>query len=135
MFELNEILKTNHLDPTYDIVFELLRDHQFCYSDTCYTLPIFNVIDDSTIQMYISYTIFSHQVALVNGNTLHFQEDKLPSLNVSDLIHPQIDKISRPITKVDLLADVFFPIYSKDKISLQCLNPQFVIIDNEKKVL
>jgi hypothetical protein len=90
--------------------------------------------------MYVSCTIlnnqrtsiFSHQVALVNGNTLHFQEDKLPSLNVSDLIHPQIDKISRPITKVDLLADVFFPIYSKDKISLQCLIPQFVIIDDEE---
>jgi hypothetical protein len=71
-------------------------------------------------------SIFSHQVALINGATLHFQEDKLPSLNVSDLIHPQIDKISRPITKVDLLADIFPPIYSKDKISLQCLTPQLV---------
>ena len=93
MFELNQILKTNQLSPTYNIVFELLRDHQFCFSSTCYTLPIFNVIDDLTIQitvqkavqslakvMYVSCTIlnnqrtsiFSHQVALVNGSTLHF---------------------------------------------------------------
>ena len=32
MFELGQILKHNQLDPTYDIVFNLLREHQFCYS-------------------------------------------------------------------------------------------------------
>ena len=105
MFDLDQILKTNQLDATYNIVFELLRQHQFCHSNTCYTLPISNVIYDYTIQitvqslakeMYISCTIlnnqrtsiFSYEVALVEGNTLHFQEDKLPSVNLSELIHP-----------------------------------------------
>ena len=70
---------------------------------------------------------------MVKGNTLHFQEDKLPSVNLSELILPTIDNKSRPITKTDLLADIFFPIYSSQKISLQCLEPQFVTIDREKR--
>ena len=130
MFDLDRILKTNQLDANYNIVFELLRNHQFCLSNTCYTLPIFNVMDHNTIQitvqksvqslaraMYISCTILnnrrtsilSHQVALIKDNTLHFQEDKLPSLNLSELIHPNIDKVSRPLSKSDLLADIFTP--------------------------
>ena len=127
MFDLDQILKTNQLDANYNIVFELLRNRQFCLSNTCYTLPIFNVMDHNTIQitvqksvqslaraMYTSCTIlnnrrtsiFSHQVALIKDNTLNFQEDKLPSVNLSELIHPNIDKVSRPILKSDLLADI-----------------------------
>ena len=49
MYDLDQILKTNKLDPNYNIVFKLLRNHQFCHSNTCYALPIFNVIDDFTI--------------------------------------------------------------------------------------
>ena len=30
MFDLDQILKTNQLDSNYNIVFELLRNHQFC---------------------------------------------------------------------------------------------------------
>ena len=66
-----------------------------------------------------------HQVALIKDNTLHFQEDKLPSLNLSELIHTN--------TKSDLLADIFYPVYSGQKISLQCINPQFVTIDKVKR--
>ena len=91
--------------------------------------------------MYISCTIlnnrrtsiFSHQIALIKDNTLHFQEDKLPSLNLSELIHPNIDKVSRPISKSDLLADIFYPVYSGQKVSLQCISAQFVTIDNVKR--
>ena len=98
MFDLDQILKTNQLDANYNILFELLRNHQG-----------FNLMDHNTIQitvqktvlslaraMYISCTIlnnrrtsiFRHQVALIKDNTLHFQEDKLHSLNLSELIHP-----------------------------------------------
>ena len=53
MFDLDQILKTNKLDANYQIVFELLRNHQFCQSNTCYTLPIFNAINDFTIQITV----------------------------------------------------------------------------------
>ena len=112
LFDLEQILQNNQIDPNYEIVFQLLRNHQFCLGNTCYTLPIFNVMDQNTIQItvqtstqslaraiYISCTIlanrrtsiFSHQIALIKDNILYFQEDKLPSLNLSQLIHPDID--------------------------------------------
>ena len=153
-FNLDQILKNNKLDSTYNIVFELLRSHQFCRSNTCYTLPIFNILNEKTIQItvqkavqslakaiFISCTIlnnrrtsvYSHQIALIQGTTLHFQEDDLPSKQISDLIHPNIDKVTRPISKVDLLDNIFYPIYANQKISLQCLDPQFVTIDGERR--
>ena len=59
MFELGQILKHNQLDPTYNIVFNLLREHQFCFSDTCYTLPIFNILDKDTIQILVQKAVQS----------------------------------------------------------------------------
>ena len=55
-------------------------------------------------------SIFNHQVALIKENILHFQEDKLLSVDLSALIHPDIDRVSRPIEKIDLLADIFFKV-------------------------
>ena len=87
LFDLQEILKHNKLDPVYNILFDLLREHEFCYSATCYTLPIFSILNETTFQVsvqtaeqslvpavYISCTIqpnlrtsiFSHQIALVD---------------------------------------------------------------------
>ena len=42
IFDLKQILSTNHLDKAYDIVFALLRDAEFCFQSLCYSLPIFN---------------------------------------------------------------------------------------------
>ena len=117
---------------------------------------LFNIQDRESIQVtvqtssqylaravYISCTIlankctsiYSHQIALIKDNVLHFQEDKLPSLNLSQLIHPDIDKVTGFIEKSDLLAEVFYPVYSGEKISLQCLNPQFVVINDKKYIV
>ena len=51
MLDMLDILKHNTLDPVYNILFELLRKHEFCYSATCYTLPIFSVLNKTTIQI------------------------------------------------------------------------------------
>ena len=38
--------------------------------------------------------VYSHQIALVDGPVLHFQEDQLPSIKIADLVHPSIDKMT-----------------------------------------
>ena len=58
------------------------------------------------------------------------REDKLPSIQIT--VHPSIDKTSRSIAETDLLDCTFYPVYADDKVSLQCLEPQFVTI-NEKE--
>ena len=52
-FDLQEILKHNKLDPVYVILFALLREHEFCYSATCYTLPIFTILNTTTFQVSV----------------------------------------------------------------------------------
>ena len=100
LFDLNEILKTIKLDPHFDIVFQLLREHEFCLNNVCYSLPIFTVLDAHQIQIqvqlshqtlakahYVSCTIpqnewtsiFSHQISIIDKNEeLHFPENSLP---------------------------------------------------------
>ena len=58
---------------------------------------------------------------MITNNVLNFPEDKLPSVNLTQLMHPNIDRVSRFIEDVDLLAGVFYPVYSGEKISLQFL--------------
>ncbi len=154
LFSLEQILQNNRLDSAYEIIFELLRTHQFCNSDTCLTAPIFTVISDSKIQItvqkalqslakavFISCTVlqndrtsvYSHQIALVDGPNLHFQEDQLPSIRATDLVHPSIDKMTRPISETDLLDGIFYPVYADNKVSLQCLEAKFVTINNKER--
>ena len=120
----------------------------------CYTTPIFTVIENNSIQItvqkarqslakavFVSCTVlansrtsvFSHQIALVDDATLHFQEDQLPSIQLSDHVHLSIDKSTRLISKADLLDGIFYPVYADDKVSLQCLDSQFVTINGKER--
>ena len=155
LFDLNEILKTIKLDPHFNIVFQLLRDHEFCLNNICYSLPIFTVLDAHQIQIqvqlshqtltnayYVSCTIlqngrtsiFSHQVGIIDKKEeLHFPENSLPSINLTDLLHPKIDQNTRKIGISDLILDQLYPIYADKLISLQCLTPKFIFVDHKKK--
>ena len=136
LFDLQEILKPNKLDPVYNILFDLLREHEFCYSATCYTLPIFSIINETTFQVsvqtaeqslvpavYISCTIqpnlrtsmFSHQIALVDGDTLNFQADQLPSIKLADLIHPKVYETTRALQLSDYVNQQLYLIYPERK--------------------
>ena len=154
MFDLQDILKHNTLDPVYDILFELLREHEFCYSATCYTLPIFSVLNATTLQVsvqtaeqslvpavYVSCTImpnlrtsvFSHQIALLDGDILNFQADRLPSITLQDLIHPKVDQATRQLQLSDYVHQQLYLIYSGKKISLQCITAQMITVNNVKR--
>jgi hypothetical protein len=154
LFDLKEILKTNHLDKSYAIIFELLRNEEFCFESRCYSLPIFSVLKDNIIQItvemssqqlskaeYISCTIlpnkrtsiYSHQLAILRDGKLHFKGDELPSISFLQLKDPKIDARTRPISKEDKMEDIFYPIYSNEKVSLQCMLPQHVEIDGEMR--
>ena len=121
----------------------------------CYSLPIFTVLGDGEIQiqiqtshqtlakaLYISCTvlqnqrtsIYSHKIGLIDHKEeIHFPNNDLPSLNLTDLIHPNIDKVTRKITIEDLIVEKIYPIYYDKSISLQCLKPKFILIDEKKK--
>jgi hypothetical protein len=152
LFDLKEILKTNQLDKSYAIIFELLRNEEFCFESRCYSLPIFSVLNDNIIQItvemssqrlskaeYISCTIlpnertsiYSHQLAILRDGKLHFNRDDLPSISFLQLKDPKIDARTRPISEEDKMEDIFYPIYSNEKVSLQCMSPQRVEIDGE----
>ena len=154
MFDLQDILKHNTLDPVYDILFELLREHEFCYSATCYTLPIFSVLNATTLQVsvqtaeqslapavYVSCTImpnlrtsiFSHQIALLDGNILNFQADQLPSIPLEDLIHPKVDQATRQLQLSDYVHQQLYLIYSGKRISLQCITAQMITVNKVKR--
>ena len=78
-------------------------------------------------------SIYSHQIAIIDDKKLlHFPDHDLPSLNLTDLLHPNIDRLTRPIQTKDLLVDSLYPIYNHQKISLQCLEPQFIELDGVK---
>ena len=151
MYDLEQILEHNRLDPVYDILFSLIRQHEFCYSDKCFLLPIFNILNETAIQVnmqtakqslapaaYISCTlthnlrtsIYSHQIALIDGQTLNFKQDQLPSITFADLIHPNIDLQTRPIQPTDLVQSILYVLYSEKKVSLQCLESQMITVDN-----
>ena len=111
MFKLTQIYQHAKLHKTYDILFNLLRETQFCEFSECFSNPIFSILKPSTIRasvttlkqslakaVYISCTIlpnyrtsiYSHTIALLNPkNELHFPKDQLPSLKLHDLINPQ----------------------------------------------
>ena len=94
------ILKSIQLDPNFEIVFQLLRKHQYCLSNLCYSLPIFTVLGVGVIQiqvqtshqtlakaLYISCTvlqnqrtsIYSHKIGLIDRkDELHFPDNDLP---------------------------------------------------------
>ena len=154
MFDLSEILKHNRLDPVYDILFSLLRQHEFCHSSTCYTLPIFSILNSTSLQVsvqtaqqslapavYISCTlqtnlrtsVFSHQIALVDDDTLNFQADQLPSVTFSQLVNPSIDENTRALMDTDMIASELYLIYSATKVSLQCVHPQMITVDGMKR--
>ena len=155
IFDLKQILSTNHLDKSYDIIFSLLRDAEFCFQSLCYSLPIFNSFDKNIVTVsvqttkqslakgyYISCTIlpnhrtsvYSHQMAILSDDMLHFKEDGLASISFEDLKHSNIDFLTRSITSEDMLVDQFYPIYSGQKVSLQCLNPIHVVINSNQKM-
>ena len=154
MFDLAEILKHNSLDPVYDILFSLIRQHEFCHSVTCYTLPIFSILNATSIQVsvqtaqqslapavYISCTlqpnlrtsVFSHQIALIDGDKLNFQADQLPSISFAQLINPSIDQTTRSLLDTDMIFGELYLIYSGLKVSLQCLHPQMITIDGVER--
>jgi hypothetical protein len=154
MFDLAEILKHNSLDPVYDILFSLIRQHEFCHSVTCYTLPIFSILNATSIQVsvqtaqqslapavYISCTlqpnlrtsVFSHQIALLDGDKLNFQADQLPSITFAQLINPSIDQTTRSLLDTDMIFGELYLIYSGLKVSLQCIHPQMITIDGTKR--
>ena len=154
MFDLTEILKHNRLDPIYEILFSLIRQHEFCHSVTCYTLPIFSILNATSLQVsvqtaqqslapavYISCTlqpnlrtsVFSHQIALVDGDKLNFQADQLPSITFSQLINPSIDATTRSLLDTDMISGELYLIYSGIKVSLQCIHPQMITVDGTKR--
>jgi hypothetical protein len=63
IFDLQQILSTNHLDKSYDIVFSLLRTSEFCFQSLCYSLPIFSSIDKTLVAV----TVQSTQQSLAKG--------------------------------------------------------------------
>jgi len=153
IFDLKQILRTNHLDKTYDIVFALLRDAEFCFQSLCYSLPIFSSIDGDLVAVnvqstkqslakgfYISCTvlpnsrtsIYSHKMAIMSNNMLHFKEDDLASLSIEDLKNPKVDLVTRNIIQDDKLVNEFYPIYSGQKVSLQCLEPKHIVVDGTR---
>ena len=154
IFDLKQILSTNHLDKAYDIVFALLRDAEFCFQSLCYSLPIFNSFDKSIVTVnvqttkqslakgyFISCTIlpnhrtsvYSHQMAILEDGMLHFKENGLASVSFDDLKNSNIDFSTRSITSEDMLANQFYPIYNGQKVSLQCLEPVHIVINSDQK--
>ena len=110
------------MDKSYDIVFALLRDAEFCYQSLCYSLPIFSSINGNIVSVnvqstkqqlargyYISCTIlpnertsiYSHKMAILENNMLHFKEQGLASLSFEDLKNPQVDFLTRNIIYLD----------------------------------
>ena len=64
---------------------------------------------------------------------MHFQEDNLPSVTFTQLKEPQIDARTRLISDEDKLAQIFYPIYMNERVSLQCLTPQHIVVDGEAR--
>ena len=154
MFDMLDILKNNALDPVYNILFELLRKHEFCYSATCYTLPIFSALNETTIQIsvqtaaqslvpavYVSCTImpnlrtsiFSHQIAILDGDNLNFQAPQLPSIPLALLHDPKVDEATRQLELTDYVHQQLYLIYSGKKVSLQCITAQMIVVDGSKQ--
>jgi hypothetical protein len=71
-------------------------------------------------------------MAIFENDLLHFKKEGLASVSFSDLKRPNIDLLSRPIHAEDKLVNLFYPIYNGMKVSLQCLDPITIIVDNEK---
>ena len=106
----------------------------------CYSLPIFRVLGDGEIQiqiqtshqtlakaLYLSCTvlqnqrtsIYSHKIGLIDHKEeIHFPNNDLPTLNLTDWIPPNIDKVTRKITIEDLIVEKIYPIYYDKSISL-----------------
>ena len=154
LFDLKEILKSNHLDKSYSIIFELLRNEDFCFESRCYTLPIFSVLPDNVIQISVEMStqklsraefitctilpnsrtsIYSNQLAILKDNKLHFKLDNLPSISFLQLKDPEIDSQTRSISAEDMLENIFYPIYSNEKVSLQCISPMHINIDGQAR--
>ena len=77
-------------------------------------------------------SVYSHTMAIFEDDLLHFKKEGLASVSFSDLKRPNIDLLSRPIHAEDKLVNLFYPIYNGMKVSLQCLDPIAIIVDNEK---
>ena len=154
MFKLTQIFQHAKLHESYDILFSLLRDTQFCEFSQCFSNPIFTIVKEGTITasvttlkqslakaVYISCTIlpthrtsiYSHTIAILNPQgELHFQQDKLPSLKLQDLVNPKKVEIqTRNLIPSDFVSEEFYPIYSYDKISLHCMVPKIIQIDGQ----
>ena len=154
MFKLTQIFQHAKLHESYHILFSLLRDTQFCEFSICFSNPIFSVVTEGTISasvttlkqslakaVYISCTIlkthrtsiYSHTIAILNPQgELHFQQDKLPSLKLQDLVNPKkVESQTRTLIPSDFVSEQFYPIYSNDKISLHCMEPKIIQIDGQ----
>ena len=57
----------------------------------------------------------------------------LPNLNISDLYNPQIDTLTKKISKYFLLHDTIFPVFHLKKVAFLCLAPQILNIDGKLK--
>jgi hypothetical protein len=77
-------------------------------------------------------SIYSHTMSIFENNKLHFKKEGLASVSFLDLKDPKIDSLSRPIQAEDKLANLFYPIYNGVKVSLQCLKPTAIIVDEQK---
>ena len=154
MFKLTQIYTHTKLHRTYDILFGLLRDNEFCEFSECFSTPIFTILKPSEITAtvttlkqslakaaYISCTIlpnyrtsvYSHTIALLNlKNELHFPKDQLPSLTLNDLINPKkIEIQTRPLNPTDFVSEEFYPVYNHDKVSLHCVIPKMIKINGQ----
>ena len=154
MFKLAQIFQHTQLHENYHILFSLLRDTQFCKLSICYSNPIFSVISSGIISasfttskqslakaLYVSCTIlsthrtsiYSHNVAILDPEgILHFQQENLPSLKIQDLINPKmVESVTRALVPSDFISQQLYPIYSNEKISLHCLEPKIIQIDQK----
>ena len=53
-------------------------------------------------------------------------------MSFADLKNPKVHFLTRNIVSEDKLVDLFYPIYSGQKVSLQCLVPVHIIVDKMK---
>ena len=116
--------------------------------------PVFSILENNIIQIsvhvqsqslskaeYISCTVlpnkrtsvYSHQLAILKDDKLHFQLESLPSVTLTQLKQPEIDARTRVIQDTDLMGGIFYPIYQNERVSLQCLTPLNIEVDQENR--
>ena len=149
---LKVIFDQIQLDYSLQVTFDVINKNIFCKNQLCYSKPSFSVQDPFVIihllqftkTLYKSHLVtcnileknytsrFHGQIGVLKDGIYHFKND-LPSLTHQQLISPQnTDQNIRPIRLTDLIYNNVFLIYSGNLISVNCLKPDYVTIDNEK---